>query len=129
MDRVNIFSLLRIRKKVKREKPDYLRPYWWTKIKLKNRIDSWRKPKGKHNKMRIRKKGKPPLVEVGYGSPRKVKGLLSNGKKPILVHNPEELEKINKESEVAVIASTVGKRKRLQIINRAQELGIEIYNP
>jgi len=120
--------LLRIRKKIKREKPDYLRPYWWTKIRLKNRMDSWRKPRGIHNKMRKKKKGKPPLVEVGYGSPREVRGLLSNGKRPVIVHNVEELEKIDKEKEVAVIASTVGKRKRLEIIKRAQELGIEIYN-
>jgi len=128
MERKNIFSLLRIRRKIKREKPDYLRPYWWTKIRLKNRIDSWRKPRGIHNKMRKRKKGRPPLVEVGYGSPREVRGLLSNGKRPVVVHNVEELEKIDKEKEIAVIASTVGKRKRLEIIKRAQELGIEIYN-
>jgi len=128
MKRKNIFSLLRIRKKIKREKPDYLRPYWWTKIRLKNRIDSWRKPKGIHNKMKKKKKGRPPLVEVGYGSPREVKGVLSNGKRPVIVHNVEELERIDKEREIAVIASTVGKRKRLEIIKRAQELGIEVYN-
>jgi len=128
MERKNIFSLLRIRRKIKREKPDYLRPYWWTKIRLKNRIDSWRRPRGIHNKMRKRKKGRPPLVEVGYGSPREVKGLLGNGKRPVIIHNVEELEKIDKEKEIAVIASTVGKRKRLEIIKRAQELGIEIYN-
>ena len=128
MERKNIFSLLRIRRKIKREKPDYLRPYWWTKIRLKNRMDSWRRPRGIHNKMRKRKKGRPPLVEVGYGSPKKVRGLLSNGKRPVIVHNVEELEKIDKEKEIAVIASTVGKRKRLEIIKRAQELGIEIYN-
>jgi len=128
MERKNIFSLLRIRRKIKREKPDYLRPYWWTKIRLKNKINSWRRPRGIHNKMRKRKKGRPPLVEVGYGSPREVKGLLSNGKRPVIIHNVEELERIDKEKEIAVIASTVGKRKRLEIIKRAQELGIEIYN-
>jgi len=128
MERKNLFSLLRIRRKIKREKPDYLRLFWWKKIKLKNRMDSWRRPRGKHNKVRRKWKSRPPMVEVGYGSPREVKGLLSNGKKPVLVHNVEELEKINKEKEVAVIASTVGKRKRLEIIKKAQELGIEIYN-
>jgi len=128
MERKNIFSLLRIRRKIKREKPDYLRPYWWIKIRLKNRMDSWRRPRGIHNKMRKRKKGRPPLVEVGYGSPKKVRGLLGNGKRPVIVHNVEELEKIDKEKEIAVIASTVGKRKRLEMIKRAQELGIEIYN-
>ena len=68
------------------------------------------------------------MVEVGYGSPREVKGLLPNGKKPILVHNIEELEKIDREKECAIIDSNVGKRKREQIINRAKELNIEIFN-
>jgi len=45
-----------------------------------------------------------------------------------LIHNLEELEKIDKEKECAIIASNVGKRKREQIINRAKELNIEIFN-
>jgi large subunit ribosomal protein L32e len=78
--------------------------------------------------MRKKLKGRPKMVEVGYGSPKEVKGLLPNGKKPVIVHNVEELEKIDKEKEAAIIASTVGKRKREQIINRAKELNIEIFN-
>ncbi|MEM0333248.1 MAG: eL32 family ribosomal protein, partial [Candidatus Aenigmatarchaeota archaeon] len=79
--------------------------------------------------IRKRIKGKPEIVEIGYGSPREVKGLLGNGKRPVLIHNIEELEKIDREREIAVIASTVGKRKREQIIKKAKELNIEIYNP
>ncbi|MEM1684632.1 MAG: 50S ribosomal protein L32e [Nanopusillaceae archaeon] len=128
MERKNIFSLIRIRKEIKRRKPSYLRIFWHKKIRLKNKKDSWRRPKGIHNKIRKRMKGRPKMVEVGYGSPRKVKGLLGNGKKPVLIHNLEELEKINKEKEIAIIASTVGRKKREQIINKAKELNIEIYN-
>jgi len=125
---VSLRSLLRIRKKIKREKPDYFRPHWWTKPSLKRKRDTWRKPHGIHNKIRKRLKGRPSLVETGYGSPREVKGLLPNGKRPVVVHNVRELERINKDHEVAVIASTVGRKKRLDIIRRAQELGIEIWN-
>lgn len=124
----SIRSLLEKRKKIKRKKPKYLRLFWWKKIRIRNRMDSWRRPKGMDNKTRKKWKSRPPMVEVGYGSPREVKGLLSNGKRPVLVHNVEELLKIDKEKEIAVIASTVGKRKRLQIIQKAEELGIEIFN-
>lgn len=125
---VSIKSLLKLRKKIKREKPDYFRPYWWKKLSLKRKKDSWRKPHGIHNKIRKRLKGKPAMVETGYGSPKEVKGLLPNGKKPVLIHNVKELENVNKEKEVAIIASTVGKRKRLEIIKRAQEIGVEVWN-
>ena len=125
---MSLRNLIKLRKKIKRKKPDYYRPYWWRSISQRNKKDSWRRPKGLHNKMKHRLKGKPPLVEVGYGSPRDVKGLLPNGKKGVLVHNVEELLKINKETECAIIASTVGKRKREEIVKKAQELGIEIFN-
>ncbi|MGC9079304.1 MAG: 50S ribosomal protein L32e [Nanopusillaceae archaeon] len=121
-------KLLKLRKKIKRKKPDYYRPYWWTSISQRNSKDSWRRPKGIHNKMRHKLKGKPKMVEVGYGSPREVKGLLPNGKIPRLVYNVEDLMKVDKEKEVAIIASTVGRRKREQIINKAKELNIEIFN-
>ena len=120
--------LLKLRKRIKRKKPDYWRPYWWRSISQRNSMESWRRPKGIHNKMRKKLKGRPKMVEVGYGSPKEVKGLLPNGKRPVIVHNVEELEKIDKEKEAAIIASTVGKRKREQIINKAKELNIEIFN-
>ncbi|MGC9133134.1 MAG: 50S ribosomal protein L32e [Nanopusillaceae archaeon] len=121
-------KLLKLRKKIKRKKPDYWRPYWWRSISQRNSMESWRRPKGIHNKMRKKLKGRPRMVEVGYGSPKEIKGLLPNGKRPVIVHNVEELEKIDKEKEAAIIASTVGKRKREQIINKAKELNIEIFN-
>jgi len=121
-------KLLKLRKIIKRKKPDYFRYQWWKVIRLRNKKESWRRPRGIHNKVRKKLKGRISMVEVGYGSPRKVKGLLPNGKKPVLVHNVEELEKIDKEKECAIIASSVGKRKREQIINRAKELNIEIFN-
>ncbi|MFP3256527.1 MAG: 50S ribosomal protein L32e [Candidatus Nanopusillus acidilobi] len=121
-------KLLKLRKIIKRKKPDYLRFQWWKVIKLRNRKESWRRPRGIHNKIRRKLKSRVSMVEVGYGSPREVKGLLLNGKRPVLVHNLEELEKIDKEKECAIIASNVGKRKREQIINRAKELNIEIFN-
>ncbi|BFI73220.1 50S ribosomal protein L32e [Nanoarchaeota archaeon] len=121
-------KLLKLRKKIKRKKPDYLRPYWWRSISQRNSKDSWRRPKGIHNKIKKKLKGRPKMVEVGYGSPKEVKGLLPNGKKPVIVYNVEELEKVDKEKEAVIIASTVGKRKREQIINKAKELNIEIFN-
>lgn len=68
------------------------------------------------------------MVETGYGSPKKVKGLLPNGKKPVIVHNVKDLEKINKDTEVVVIASSVGRKKRNEIVSKCRELGIDVWN-
>lgn len=115
-----------LRLKIKKKKPDYLR---YTSHRVKAlKEDSWRRPRGIHNKVRRKLKGKPSMVEVGYGSPKEVKGLLRNGKKPVLIHNLEELLKLDKEKEVAIIASAVGKRKRELILQKAKELNIEVLN-
>jgi len=121
-------SRLRLRRKIKREKPDYFRPFWWKKRALKKKKESWRRPHGNHSKVRLRQKGKPPMVETGYGSPREVRGLLPNGKTPIIIHNVRELEFVDKEREAIIIASTVGRKKRAEIVQKANELGIEIFN-
>ena len=45
------------------------------------------------------------------------------------MHNVEELERLNPATQAARIARTVGLRKRLQIMERARELGIHVLNP
>jgi large subunit ribosomal protein L32e len=96
----------------------------WRYIRVKS---SWRKPRGKTSRMRRRIKGWPKIVSVGYGNKRKLKGLHPSGYKPVIVHNVKELEKINK-AQAAVIAHSVGERKKLQIIEKAKELGLKILN-
>ncbi|KXB01110.1 hypothetical protein AKJ44_02910, partial [candidate division MSBL1 archaeon SCGC-AAA261F17] len=44
------------------------------------------------------------------------------------VRTPQDLEKINPETHAARISSTVGAKKRGQIISRAKELGVKILN-
>ena len=123
-----LISKLRLGRKIKRKKPDYLRPYWWRKIAFRNDPDHWRRPKGKHNKIKLRIKGKPARVETGYGSPKEVKGLLPNGKNPVLVRCIDDLNQINPERDAIILSSTLGKKKRLEIIKIAYEKGIEVWN-
>ncbi|HIQ03393.1 MAG TPA: 50S ribosomal protein L32e, partial [Desulfurococcales archaeon] len=89
----------------------------------------WRKPRGLDNKMRLKLKGYPPVVSVGYRGPKLVRGLHPTGKEIVIVHNVKELSKVDKEKHIVYIASTVGKKKRLEIMKKAEELGIKIANP
>ncbi|MBS3815245.1 MAG: 50S ribosomal protein L32e [Hadesarchaea archaeon] len=96
--------------------------------RFKRLKDSWRRPRGKDNKMRIDKKGKPSRVKVGYRKPKEERDIHPSGYRETLVENPSDLEDINPETHAARIGSTVGKRKRKQIIERAKELGIKLLN-
>ena len=44
-------------------------------------------------------------------------------------HNVKEWEKINPEKEAVKIASTVGKKKRQEIVKKAGEMKIKVLNP
>ncbi|MEM2897143.1 MAG: 50S ribosomal protein L32e [Candidatus Bathyarchaeia archaeon] len=117
-------KLLKERKKVRRHR--FIRQESWRYRRLG---DSWRRPKGKSSRMRLSRKGWPIKVSVGYGLSKSLKGIHPSGMKEVLVFNPEELENVNPGEKVVRIAHTVGKRKRLIIMERAKELGIKVLNP
>ena len=118
--------LLRLRNKMNRKRPKFRRQEWF---RYKRLGDSWRKPRGKHSKMREHKGYRPPVVDSGYRGPRKVRGLHPSGFREVLVHNPAELDRVNPEREAIRIASRVGMRKRIAIEKKAEELGIRVLNP
>ncbi|NPA85291.1 MAG: 50S ribosomal protein L32e [Crenarchaeota archaeon] len=107
--------------------PEFIRYHWWRYYRLE-RGYKWRKPKGNDNKSRLQLKGYPPIVKVGYRTPKQYRDLHPSGLKPVIVHNVKELEKVDKDKHIVYIASSVGKRKRQEILKRAQELGIRVAN-
>ncbi len=118
-------ELLKKRKELKNKKPDFTR----TDSHKKDRIgNSWRNPRGLQNKMRLNKRGYNKCVRTGWGSPKAVKGLHPTGLEPIRVHNTNDLEDIDEELQGIIIASNVGDRKRVKIIEEAQERDISILN-
>jgi large subunit ribosomal protein L32e len=119
-------ELLAARKKVAQRRPKFIRQESWRYDRL---AESWRKPKGKDNKMRLQKSGVPALVKVGYRGPRAARGLHPSGYRDNLIHNTAELVKLDPKKDAARIGHTVGKKKRIEIINKAVELGIKVLNP
>lgn len=118
--------LLRLREKKKRKKPRFRRQESW---RYKRLPPSWRRPRGIDNKMRERKKGWPKMPDIGYRSPKMVRGLHPSGLEDILIHNPSELESLDPEKHAVRIGHTVGTRKRVTIIDRANELNLSMLNP
>ena len=110
----------------KRIKPRVRRSESWRYIRIS---ESWRKPTGKSSRMRKKRRGWALSPAIGYGSHRKYRGLHPSGLKEIIIHNVNELENVSPDQKVIRIAATVGERKRLRIIEHAQQLGYKILNP
>ncbi|HZA99405.1 MAG TPA: 50S ribosomal protein L32e [Nitrososphaera sp.] len=119
-------ELLAARKKVAQRRPKFIRQESWRYDRL---AENWRKPKGKDNKMRLQKSGMPALVKVGYRGPRAARGLHPSGYRDIIIHNTAELVRLDPKKDAARIGHTVGKKKRIEIINKAVELDIKVLNP
>ena len=115
---------LSIRKTLKGNKPDFIRLESWRYKRVKS---SWRKPKGIDNHMRLKKKGWPKSVDVGYRSPKVVRGFHPSGFEEVIVYNVKDLEKINSNHAIR-IGHTVGDKKRANIMERAKELKIFVLN-
>lgn len=85
----------------------------------------WRKPKGRHNKMRDKKRGYPALVSAGYRKSKKICGKL-NGMNSVIIRNVNDFEKIKK-GEIGIVGS-VGMKNKINIVKKAKEKGTVLYN-
>lgn len=106
----------------------FLRRTWKRYSKLgkgKKKKQVWRKPKGRDNKMREKRKGYPKVVSIGYKKEKKLRGKIQK-KRPILIHNLKDLEKI-RQDEIAIIGN-VGEKKKTEILKKVKEKKISIHN-
>ncbi|MFC7227802.1 50S ribosomal protein L32e [Salinirubellus salinus] len=107
-------------------KPQFFRQDYHKK---KRTPTSWRRPRGGLSKQRKGLKSRGPKVEAGFRTPKAVRGLHPSGFEDVLVHNLDDLEAIDPETQAARIASTVGGRKRATLEEEADEAGIRVLNP
>ena len=90
--------------------------------------DSWRKPKGQHNKQREQKKAKGALPKPGFGSPIAVRGMHPSGFFEVLVATLTELEGLDPKTQAVRISGTVGDRKRVGLQAAAIAAGLKVLN-
>jgi large subunit ribosomal protein L32e len=117
--------LMKLKKRMSQKRPKFVRFESWRYKRLK---DHWRRPKGVDNKMRFNLKGWPKSVNVGWGSPKAVRGLHPSGVEEVMVYNVGDLSIIDPETQVARIGGGVGKRKRSSILAEAVERDIKVLN-
>jgi len=117
---------LKLRLKLKRARPKFLRQGWF---RLKRLGKVWRAPKGKQSKLRQHMKAKGFMPHPGYGSPQEVRGLHPCGLREVLISNQAQLKNIDPTRQCIRISATVGKKKRLEILKEAAGLKLKVLNP
>jgi len=122
---MDIKKLLEIRKKIKAKKPNFVRQDYHKKARLKKK---WRRPKGLQSKLRLHFRGKVKPVSPGYRSPKKVSGLDKNGLQIKLISSIKELGGLDPKKQAIIVSSSIGERKRILILKKAKEAGINVLN-
>ena len=117
--------LLRKRRR-KARMPRFVRPESW---RYKRLDTGWRRPKGIDSKIRKKHKGYPVMPSKGYRSPSKLRNLHPSGLQEVLVYNIRQLEGLHPKFNAVRIARRVGDRKRIDILDRADELDLHVLNP
>jgi len=79
--------------------------------------------------MRLKRKGVPKSPSIGYGSPKKIRGLHPSGFDEVIVYNVKDLDKVNPERQAIRIANSVGGRKAVDIMDEAEKRAIWVLNP
>ena len=101
----------------------FLRRIWSRYPKLgrgRRKKQKWRKPKGRDNKMREKRKGYPVVVSIGY------KKSNAERKKIKIISNLNDLNNISKED--VIILGKIGKKKKIEVLKKALEMKIPIQN-
>ncbi|MFH0961993.1 MAG: eL32 family ribosomal protein [archaeon] len=89
----------------------------------------WRKPRGKHSKMREHRKGNPPVVDAGFGTCAEGRFIHPSGLAEIFTASPKDLAGVDKKTEGIRISARLSIRKKLEITKEASKLGIKVFNP
>jgi len=67
-------------------------------------------------------------IRVMLEEARLVRNLHPTGFKLVIVHRPEDVDRVDPTREAIVIGRTVGLRKRVEIVRRAIERGVRVIN-
>lgn len=78
----------------------------------------WRRPTGRDNKMREQRKGRPPVVKIGYRN--------SDRKNLKVIRSARDIEGIQKDQKV--VLGNIGGKKKADIVKKLNEMKIEIVN-
>ena len=117
--------LMRIRDKLSKKRPSFRRVESWRFKRVKN---SWRKSRGIDSQTRKKEKSGVKSPSVGYRSPKKVRGIHPSGYEEVMVFNVNDLKGLNNKKHALKLSGRLGAKKRITLIDYAQNRGFKILN-
>ena len=117
--------LMELRSNIKKKRPSFRRVESW---RLKRVKDPWRKAHGIDSQTRKKTKSGVKSPSAGYRGPKKVRGLHPSGYEEVTVDNIQDFEQLNKKKHAVKIASKMGGKKRLVLIDYAKRRGFKVLN-
>lgn len=92
----------------------------------RRKLHRWRNAVGRHSKIRKNRFGYTKSPRIGFKSPKSESGKI-NGKIPLRITNMMDITRATKDN-ILIIAKTIGMRKRMEMIKKANEMNLEILN-
>lgn len=111
--------------KNRRKVPKFPRQDIHKKIKLFGK--TWRKPKGRHGRVKRLGNYHGASPKIGRRTPKATRNLHSSGLNVIFVANLNELSKVDPKTSGVKIMS-VGNKKRIAILKEALKKSIRVFN-
>jgi len=93
--------------------------------KNRRKLQKWRRPRGRHSKIRRKRFGYPVKPSVGYKTPRKSSGKIA-GQMPLLVYNLQQVQALDKKA--VIIIARIGAKKKVELLKLAREKNMTILN-
>lgn len=115
-------TIVEMRNRKKAKKPIFMRSDAHRVASLEKK---WHTPKGGDNKIRRKLRGHRRQPGIGWGSPRNAHGLSPEGFKQIVVYTEADLAKVK---GACIIARTLGNRRRILLLKKAQEMKLKVLN-
>ena len=118
-------TLIELRKKINKKRPSFRRVESWRYVRV---TDSWRKARGIDSRTRIKSKSGVKSPSAGYRGPKKTRGLHPSGYEEVRVVTIDDLKNLNNKKQAIKIATTLGVKKRIRLIDYAQSRGFKVLN-
>lgn len=93
--------------------------------KGRKKLQVWRRPKGRDNKIREKRFSYPVSPIIGFKKPKSESGKIK-GLSPVVVYTIKDIERAKKDS--IIIIGKVGARKKIDLVKKADEMKFAIAN-